>query len=460
MTGFGLGSFRDPGGFIFYLGDNLYRQVNKCYAGNFNLLMDSGLYTRLVERGLLIPHIQTDGIDSPFPQDVYKIIQPERVPFISYPYEWCFSQLKDAALLTLAIQRIAIEFGMTLKDASAYNVQFLRGCPIFIDTLSFQKYEEGKPWIPYRQFCQHFLAPLVLMSRVDIRLASFLRIYIDGIPLDLAVSLLPFSTRFSLPFYLHIYMHSKSQISYSNKPMELSHFNHKVSKNALLGLMDNLESAVKSAKWNPVGTQWVDYYNDNSYSKVSLMNKKEIVLDYLKSTNPGTVWDFGANNGQYSQIASSVGANSVSFDIDPACVEMNYLNVRKTGEKNILPLVMDITNPSASIGWDNNERLTMQERGPVDLVMALALIHHLAISNNLPFSKIARFLARVCKTLIIEFVPKSDQKVRKLLASREDTFPDYDIDGFEREFSKFFEIRKISKINDSKRSLYLMFKRS
>ena len=174
-------SFRDPSGFLFVEDGSLYRQVNQVYRENYDHLIESGLYDALVSKGLLIPHKEASS-DLARTDDAYKVLKPQPVPFISYPYEWCFSQLKDAALLTLQVQKTAIDFGATLKDASAYNVQFVGPKPVLIDTLSFEKYTEGQAWVPYRQFCQHFLAPLALMSCTDVRLSQLSRTYIDGVP--------------------------------------------------------------------------------------------------------------------------------------------------------------------------------------------------------------------------------------------------------------------------------------
>lgn len=186
------GSFRDPSGFVFWRDGVIYRQVNAIYKEDYDHLMSSGLYKALVDAGLLIPHEEV-GAEPAVSDGAYKIIRPELVTFVSYPYEWSFSQLKDAALTTLRVQHESMDFGMTLKDCSAYNVQFKDGKPVFIDTLSFERYREGTPWAPYRQFCQHFLAPLALMSHRDVRLSQLLRIHVDGVPLDLASSLLPLS---------------------------------------------------------------------------------------------------------------------------------------------------------------------------------------------------------------------------------------------------------------------------
>ena len=207
-------SFRDPSGFLFTRDGVLYRQVNQVYAEDYRKLMDSGLYAKLVKAGLLIPHTEVD-IEPANKKLAFKVLCPEYVPFISYPYEWSFGQLKDAALATLSIQKRALKAGMVLKDASAYNIQFQRGKPTLIDTLSFEIYQEGEPWVAYRQFCQHFLAPLALMAYQDVRLSQLLRVYIDGIPLDLASELLPARTRWNLGLATHIHLHARAQKRYA-----------------------------------------------------------------------------------------------------------------------------------------------------------------------------------------------------------------------------------------------------
>lgn len=446
------GSFRDPSGFLFFKDGILYRQINMTGKENYSQLMSSGLYEVLTENGWLVKHEEADN-----PQNVYKIIKPEFIDFISYPYEWCFSQLKDAALLTLEIQKKALEFSISLKDASAYNIQFKDGQPIFIDTLSFEKYEEGKPWVAYKQFCQHFLAPLALMAYKDIRLGQLLKIYTDGIPLNLVSSLLPLSSRFRFSLLSHIHFHAKTQNYFSNKEVNIKKY--KLSKHGLRALIDNLESSIKAMKWEPKGTEWANYYQFTNYSDSALSEKEIIVESMLSNVNPKTVWDLGANTGLFSRLASRRGIMTLSFDIDPAVVEKNYREVKARKEKNILPLLLDLTNPSADIGWANEERMSLRSRGPSDLVMALALVHHLAISNNLPFSHIADFFSKICRHLIIEFVSKVDSQVQKLLKTREDIFADYNQDSFEKELSKLFRIEKNQKLSGSERTLYLMIKK-
>ncbi len=453
------GSFRDPSGFVFFLDGEIYRQVNVTYKENYDYLISSGLYKNLAESGLLLPHDEVD-INYAKSDNAYKILKPELVRFISYPYEWCFSQLRDAALTTLEIQKRALKFGMTLKDCSVYNIQFVKGKSIFIDTLSFEKNHEGEPWVAYRQFCQHFLAPLALMRYRDTRLNQLFRLYIDGVPLDLASSLLPFRTRFNIPLLLNIHFHSASQKHYADKPIGKEKIKKRVSRTSFLGLIDNLESCIKKLTWHPKGTEWADYYaSDSSYTSDAIDHKRQLVNDFLDEINPKTVWDLGANTGLFSRIASDKGIQTISFDIDPACVEINYLTTLDKGEINILPLFLDLTNPSPGIGWENRERLSLLERGPVDTVLALALLHHLSISNNLPLDSLASFFRNICSWLIIEFVPKSDPKVQILLATRDDIFTNYTQNAFESEFSKFFSIQTSARINDSERTLYLMRRR-
>ena len=446
-------SFRDPSGFLFQHQGTLYRQVNKSCEADYDLLRSSSLYDLLTEKGLLIPHHEV-SLDLARSDDAVRILEPELVPFISYPYEWCFSQLKDAALATLRIQRLALKKGMSLKDASAYNIQFHEGRPVLIDTLSFTAYQEDTPWVAYRQFCQHFLAPLALMALRDIRLGALLRSNIDGIPLDLAAGLLPMRTRFSPGLAMHIHAHARSQKKHEDR--RSTGKTTKVGRNALLGILDSLKGTVSKLNWSPGGTEWGEYYDATNYTDSSLQTKKDLVGSMLDKTDSKTVWDVGANNGYFSQVASDRGIFTLAADIDPTAVEQNWRTCRKGGRPLMLPLVMDLTNPSPALGWDHLERDSFLDRGPADTVIALALIHHLAISNNVPLDRLAEFFARAGRHLIIEFVPKSDSQVQRLLATREDVFPNYDLAGFEQAFGGCFEILEQTGIEGSERTLFLM----
>lgn len=448
-------SFRDPSGFMFRRNGILYRQVNQHYQKQYDLLVSSGLLEQLTKKGLVVAAPESQEAPAE-PQIAYKVLKPEMVPFISYPYEWSFGQYKDAALATLQIQKEAYEKGFTLKDASAYNIQFQGGRATLIDTLSFEPYVNGEPWVAYRQFCQHFLAPLALMAASDIRLSQLMRVYIDGVPLDLASKLLPASTKFNLGLNLHIHTHASAQMKYADNTSARQQNKGQMNRIAFLGLIDSLESTIKGLALKGVKTEWANYYDATNYTEGSLNEKRDLVSKFIKQANPATVWDLGANTGFFSRAAAEAGAYTVAFDIDPLAVEQGWQEVKAKKDKNLLPLVLDLTNPSPAIGWSNAERDSFLERGPVDCVLALAIIHHLAISNNVPLITLAEFFAATGKWLVIEFVPKEDSQVQRLLATREDIFPRYSLDGFEEAFGQVFKIQAKENIPGSKRTLYLL----
>ena len=359
------GSFRDPKAYVYFEAREPYRKINPSGLEDWRKLKASGLLDSLHEKGLLVPHQEV----SP------DCIKPDRIPFISYPQEWSFSQYKEAALLTLDITLEAVEKNFILKDASAYNVQFIGAHPIFIDTLSFEPYEVGSPWVAYKQFCQHFLGPLTLMSKVDVGLSKLMSTFIDGIPLPLVSKLLPKVSYFNLQLLLHIHLHARSQNKYSNLASEETDAETKasraklrkkqMSKTALLGLLDGLRSAVRGLTWNPAGTEWGDYYSGTNYSDEAMSAKATLVGEFVAMTNPKSVWDLGANTGVFSHVAAKNPAvEVVSFDIDPAAVEKHYRFVGKENRRTVLPLVLDLTAPTPSYGWANRERQSLEKRGP------------------------------------------------------------------------------------------------
>jgi len=432
--------------------------VNRVYAENYDRLMESGLYDKLVKAGLLIPHQEVEQAPGE-KEAAYKVLQPELVPFISYPYEWSFAQYKDAALATLSIQKRALKAGMSLKDASAYNIQFLHGSPVLIDTLSFETYQEGQPWVAYKQFCQHFLAPLALMAMRDVRLSQLMRVHIDGVPLDLASKLLPFGSRLWFGLLTHIHIHAGAQRRFADAEIGGPKARGGMSRQSMLGLIESLQATVKKLEWKVGGTEWGNYYDITNYSNTAFEHKKEVIAGWVERVNPALVWDLGANNGEFSRIASAAGIYTVSSDIDPAAVEQNYRRVRQQKENNLLPLLLDLTNPSPALGWANRERDAFDQRGPADMIFALALVHHLAISNNVPLPRVAEYFAGLGRWLVIEFVPKSDSQVQKLFRSREDIFNQYTKEGFEQVFNLYYSMREIIPVNDSERTLYLLQKR-
>jgi hypothetical protein len=449
------GSFRDPGGFVYTRDGTLYRQVNRSIKASYDAFVASGLYEELTGAGLLVPH-QEAPLALAASDEAAAVLVPERIPFISYPYEWSFGQLKDAALLTLELQERALRRDFVLRDASAYNVQFRDDRPVFIDTLSFEPRAEGSPWVAYHQFCEHFAVPLLLMARRDIRCGLLLRGALDGVPLELGSRLLPRRTWLDLNVLLHVHLHARAQARYADAPARAVTRHRGMSRHAVEALVGGLRRLIERLDWTPAGTVWADYVDDNSYTDAAARSKRDIVARSVATIGARTVWDLGANTGEYSRAARETAGQVVAFDIDPAAVERNYRRVKSTGETGLLPLLMDLANPSPALGWAHGERLSLEQRGPADALLALALVHHLAIGRNLPLPGIASYLARLGRHLIIEFVPKDDIQVQRLLRHREDVFPGYTADGFEQAFRRHFRIDAVEPVAESGRRVYRM----
>ena len=442
-------SFRDPAGYIYYRNNRVYRKIFKCYFKQYDYLMNSGLYKELINRNLLIPHKEIKRVDE------YIIIEVEKIPFISYPYEWGFEQFKDASLLTLEINKLALEYGMILKDASGFNVQFFKGKPIFIDTLSFDFYEEGMPWGAYGQFIRHFMGPILLMKYVDERLNCLLKNYIDGIPVDLAASLL--KGRGGFPAKQHIKWHSKAIKNYNDTKENVKIL--KMSKTSLVQMVDMMIRQITNLNRKVVESEWGDYYNNTNYDDKAFKHKLKLVSDYIdniKFKRDDILFDIGANDGKFSRIVAKKNINVISYDFDINCINHSYNMIKESKEENILPLFLDVTNPTPDIGFGLVERKSINSRGNVRCVMALALIQHIAISNNVYFDDIGKWFSKLGNYLIIEFVPKDDSKVEKLLRTRKDIFDWYNINTFEECMCKYFKIIKKDNIKSSKRVIYLM----
>ena len=461
------GSFRDPSGFIFCHAGAIYRQVNAPFGDRFQSFLKSGLYTELVESRLLVAHQEVD-LRLPDAPPAHAVLLPEQIPFISYPYEWSFSQLKAAAMLTLDVQDRAIARGQVLRDASAYNVQFVGTRPVFIDTLSFAPLVAGQPWAAYRQFCQHFLAPLALMALVDARLGELTRTHIDGVPLPLAAALLPLSSKLKPGLLMHLHLHGRSEAKAKTERAPSSADGQRtqgaMGRTALLGLVDSLRRTVSGLEARLADTLWSTYVSHLNYTPAAQEGKRAAVarmLSDIKSVGRlDMVWDLGANTGEYSRIAADAGARVIGFDGDHMVTDTHFRSARDRQDERVLPLVQDLANPSPALGWDHRERKSLAERGPADAVLALALTHHLAIGGNVPLPSVAAFFRRVCRHLIVEFVPKEDLQVQRMLAAREDIFDSYTRAHFERAFSEQFLIVRAEPVPGTVRTLYLMSARS
>jgi len=449
------GSYKDPSGYVFIKDGQVFRRVNECYLDTYHQVRDSGLFQELIDKRLLIEHevVSEQGSDDP-----HIIIKPRMIGFVSYPYEWSFSQLKDAALATLEIQRTAISYGFTLKDAHGFNMQFEDGVPVLIDTLSFDRWEHA-PWVAYRQFCESFLIPLALMRYRSPYLNNLLTRFLNGVPLEIGSGLLPLRTRRSLPLLMHVHLHAGRKAT-NGKAADASQrlkSSRRFSEESMQGLCMSLEKAVRNLSPPKAGSVWDDYYRSSCiYSNAAFDQKRRFIDSILQNQHLSVVWDLGCNTGEFSLLAADHSDLVVAIDSDHACVERLYQQCKREKITNILPLQMDLANPSPSLGWNLQERQSLPERGECDLAFALALIHHLCISANIPLEYVARFLGGVSRRLIIEFVPKEDPQVQVLLASREDIFASYDREAFESAFSQYFRILNTEQLSDSSRIIYCM----
>lgn len=446
-------SYRDPSGFLFYKNDILYRQVNQSFKEDFDLFINGGLYKHLVEKKILVSH-ETINENLTGSANWYQTLKPRMIPFISYPYEWCFDMLKDAALLTLEAAGEAMHFGMMLKDATAYNVQLNEGRMMFIDTLSFEKYDEHKPWVAYRQFCQHFFAPLALMHYLKEPLQNLMLAHPDGIPLNLAKKLLPFRSKLNLHTYLHLHL----QNSLSKKKQAASYSAGNFSKQKMKNLLQSLEQAVRSFSFSDRSGIWSDYYEEANQREDYLKTKKKIIAEWLGELQTNTVLDMGANEGEFSLLAASQSKYVISADSDHYSINKLYRQLKLKEIRNIHPLIIDFTNPTPDIGVNNEERSSFLSRAKSDLVMALAFIHHIAIGKNVPLEKIASILSSIGDHIIIEFIPKDDPKVQIMLSGKKDIYTDYSDQSFENAFGDLFSVVKKQAIANSGRTLYLLKK--
>lgn len=447
-------SYRDPDGFVFWIENELYRQVNKSYQLNYEMLLQSNLYQLLTEKKWLVKH---EPITENFSgsADWFITLKPNRVPFISYSYEWSFDMLKDAALLTLDINKAAIEHGMILKDATPFNVQFCKGAPLFIDTLSFEKYDETMPWNAYRQFCECFLFPLCIAHYLGADMNSILSNNIDGVPVHKVAKILPFKSRFNLGIWLHV--HLQNRVGKLHKKRQ---YIPSFSKKKLLHLLNNLREMISGLQLNNFKTTWSDYYDETILGDEYLKEKELVFGKLLSQCNGAIALDIGANDGYFSLLTAKKFSEVIAADFDSQCINRLYNNTKEKHILNLLPLRIDVANPSAALGFANRERNSFTERIKVDLVVALALIHHLVITKNIPFSRLASYFNEIAPQLIIEFVPKEDEKVQLLLQNRKDIYTHYTRRHFETAFSDFFSIQEMITLPISKRIIYLMNKKN
>ncbi len=453
-------SFRDPSGYVYCDENKVFRTINHSYQKDWECAVSSNLLEKLKAKKQIISFKYADTIfDKPDFDNVMKVLEVEKIPFITYPYEWSFPQLKEAALLTLEIQKEALMHGMTLKDASAYNVQFLHGKAIFIDLLSFEIYKENSPWQAYRQFCMHFLAPLALQS-YDYRLTRLSSLWIDGIPLDIAWKMLPSKAAFSGGLQLHLHLHARAEKKYEdgNIAAKNTHKNS-LSKKNLFELIDSLIRTIKALPMPKEIGEWAEYYDNTNYSSISQKQKEALVIKNAQKFSGTLAFDLGANTGKYSTIISDYFDDVVAADIDSTAVARYYNNLPK---KNILPIVLDLANPSPAIGWACDERMAITQRQKASFITALALTHHLFFTAGIPWNEQAKFFSTLLKeqgALLVEFVGKQDSQVQHMLSTRDDIFTEYHLEAFRESFAHYFFEEEVQDIEGSHRKLFTFIKK-
>lgn len=444
-------SFRDPAGHI-VLHEGMYKRVvTQRGKEDYESLMRSGLYEELVSQGLLIPHTEEDA--GPLVSGgAYKILCPEQLEFISYPYEWCFSQLRDAALLTLEIQDRALRRGLSLKDASAFNVQFRAARPVFVDTLSFET-NNGGPWVAYEQFCRHFLAPLMLIGIKGVDANQHLKVHLDGLPLDEVSRLLGWRTYFRPGALVHIHLHARAQRAYRGGARFRS--GAVQGRDTKAALASSLRSVITRLR-APTRSEWSGYQcSADHYGTDASEFKKLMVKCVVRELRPSLVYDLGGNIGTFARLVAMEGCRCVLYDSDPVCVDIAYQEERRLANSLVLPLIMDLRNPSPALGFGLSERQSLYERPSADLVLALALIHHLRLRDNIPLARLAEFLARLGRFLLIEFVPPEDPLIQQMIRRRGYVPDDYSLQGFVSAFTRQFRLRSETEIPPMKRRLFL-----
>jgi len=456
------GSFRDRDGRVYHYQQRIFRGLSAAALESYRQLREKPFYKKLAESGKVIGTRELEAEDNPLPDELKAqwagFLEHDPVPVISYPYEWTFSMLKAAASLQLHLVERAVSNGFSLKDATPYNIQFVNRKPVFIDIPSFEPLQEGEPWAGYRQFCEMFLFPLFLQAYKGCSFQPFMRSGINGVDVQAAASLFGFRDRFRKGVMSHVWLQSKLDRRYGGSSenvrsnLKSAGFNREL----ILANVRKMQKLVKKLQWEASGSEWGDYTEFHNYSDDDHVLKEEFIRRAIVNEQPAVVWDIGCNTGQFSRIAAAECKQVVSTDIDHVAVEKLFLN--PATPDNILPLVQNIADPSPNWGWRNRERTDLQTRSKPDMVLCLALIHHVVITANIPLAEFIDWLAGLTDKLVIEYVSRKDDKVETLLRNKEDKYQDYSRESLEASLKRHFEIRQQQQVNNGDRTLYCCVK--
>lgn len=456
-------SFRDPDGRVFCLNGDVLRGLTVEGVADWEAFAASGLLARLVEAGDLV---ETTAAD-PEALEALRAVDPngqwvaalrhERLPVVSYPYEWSFSMLRDAALLQLRITRDALGVGIALKDATPYNVQWRGARPVFIDVGSFARARQGEPWLGYRQFCMLFLYPLLLEAYKGIPFQPWLRGSLEGIHPSEARALLRGRDTLRGGVLKHVALHAKLERSHADRTSDVREELRSAGfdRQLIEANLEGLENLVRGLEPPGGATEWSDYGATCSYSEDDTRTKEEFVRAAVRRSAPSLVWDLGCNDGRYSRIAAEGSEYTVALDADRGVVDRLYVALKHEGARGVLPLVGDVADPSPGLGWRGRERLPLVGRGSPDLVLALAVVHHLTIGRTIPVRELVDWLADLDSELVVEFPERHDEMVKRLLARKRDgSHPEYNRDDFEAALGSRFSIVDTLGLPSGTRTMY------
>jgi precorrin-6B methylase 2 len=459
MPAFEPGSFRDRHARIFRHGDRILRTLSQMARDDWERLSATRLFERRTADGTIVktrrPPDEATLLASAG-DGWCAVVEHERVPFISYPYEWTFGMLREAALLHLDLTREAIEEGLILKDATPYNVQFVNGRAVFIDTASFTRLVPGEPWQGYRQFCRLFLYPLMLQAYKDAAFQPWLRGSLEGIePRDMRGIV---GTRDLLRsgVLTHVVLQAgaEARLSSTTRNVRAELKQAGFSAALIVANLRRLRRLVAGLEWKRRTSAWSEYAGANTYSADDAARKEAFVRRAAAARSQRVIWDLGANTGHYSRVVAPYAECVVALDADALAVERLRSELRERGPSNILPLVGNVLDPSPGLGWRGDERVPLERRGAPDLTLALALVHHVVIAGNVPLPEFIDWLARLGGDLVIEFVSKDDEMVRQLLLNKDDQYDEYTRDVFERTLRVHFDIVATEEIQQGGRVLY------
>lgn len=450
------GSYRDPVNRVFEFNGEIYRAIYNFGEKNYLNIKKSGIIEELVSKDFIVDTEEVSKDNSVFNESELSnakfILKHKKIPFVSYPYEWCFEQLKKAAIFHLDLQIFLLKKHFILKDASAFNIQFIGNQPIFIDLTSIEPYVDGEYWKGYKQFCENFLNPLLLTSKKKVPFNYFFRSNLEGISSKYLTNLLSLKDKFSLNIITHVILQAKYEDKVINNEKDIIEKYKKLKKlpkKNYMSILLMLKNWIKKMEIKKNKSTWSEYAKKNTYKDSEKNKKAEIVEKFVKKFKPKTLIDLGCNTGDYSIAGLNGGADyAIGFDYD-----FESINKACNRSKQFLPLWLDAANPSPGQGFNELERDSFSSRAKSDALIALAFIHHMIIAKNISLKMFINWIASISKVGLLEFVPKNDETVEKMLLSKKDIYPDYNFDNLINELNKKHQINNIINVSDSGRKI-------